>query len=393
MSRILRRPMFRGGKVSSYGNGIATGLAKGGSVQQRPGYVTGGAIMAGLGMLGRGGLKYGKKALDYLIKPKGGYGMTVTGGAGGTGSKYLSQTMAPMSAKEMASGFGTTRLGQYLGQSPTLQLLGYGAKKVPGVAKALTSPEGLAALYFGGPYLKSKTYDKIFPGDFDSETIVKDSGAIPGAIAEQEDNEEIIRLNALLEEMQNKETAGSKSTLSEKEELAKNKKMYQELMDTKGARIEDASNMALNFAGKALSEGATVKSAMSEFFEEEGKRPSKAGKIKDAAAAAAINQYIAGKKSKAELDMYFAKLEGQTRLGKRRGDIPFHLQEAGKVAKGYKQMDLAVRNAFDGKIPTKVKTGEEFEITNEMIGEVFIEDKAPYKVFTILEDKTKEYLY
>ena len=28
MSKILRRPMFRGGgKVSSYGNGIATGLA------------------------------------------------------------------------------------------------------------------------------------------------------------------------------------------------------------------------------------------------------------------------------------------------------------------------------------------------------------------------------
>ena len=26
MSRILRRPMFRGGKVSSYGTGIASGL-------------------------------------------------------------------------------------------------------------------------------------------------------------------------------------------------------------------------------------------------------------------------------------------------------------------------------------------------------------------------------
>ena len=34
MSRILNRPMFRGGgKVSSYGNGIATGLADGGEVQ------------------------------------------------------------------------------------------------------------------------------------------------------------------------------------------------------------------------------------------------------------------------------------------------------------------------------------------------------------------------
>lgn len=34
MSRIYRRPMFRGGgKVSSYGNGIASGLADGGKVQ------------------------------------------------------------------------------------------------------------------------------------------------------------------------------------------------------------------------------------------------------------------------------------------------------------------------------------------------------------------------
>ena len=37
MSRILRRPMFRGGKVSSYGTGIASGLANGG----RPGYKNG----------------------------------------------------------------------------------------------------------------------------------------------------------------------------------------------------------------------------------------------------------------------------------------------------------------------------------------------------------------
>ena len=38
MSRILRRPMFRGGgKVSSYGNGIATGLAGGGRVNLESG--------------------------------------------------------------------------------------------------------------------------------------------------------------------------------------------------------------------------------------------------------------------------------------------------------------------------------------------------------------------
>ena len=37
MSRILRRPMFRGGKVSSYGKGIASGLGK-------PGYDNGGVV-------------------------------------------------------------------------------------------------------------------------------------------------------------------------------------------------------------------------------------------------------------------------------------------------------------------------------------------------------------
>ena len=37
MSRILRRPMFRGGKVSSYGTGIASGLG-------RQGYDNGGEV-------------------------------------------------------------------------------------------------------------------------------------------------------------------------------------------------------------------------------------------------------------------------------------------------------------------------------------------------------------
>ena len=49
MSRILRRPMFRGGRaVSSYGNGIATGLANGGRVNLQ----TGGAPIMSRGGIG-----------------------------------------------------------------------------------------------------------------------------------------------------------------------------------------------------------------------------------------------------------------------------------------------------------------------------------------------------
>ena len=47
MSKILRRPMFRGGRVSSYGNGIATGLANGGMPNKR-GFVDGPGGYAGV---------------------------------------------------------------------------------------------------------------------------------------------------------------------------------------------------------------------------------------------------------------------------------------------------------------------------------------------------------
>ena len=42
MSRILRRPMFRGGgKVSSYGNGIASGMGYAGGGTIGGGYIQG----------------------------------------------------------------------------------------------------------------------------------------------------------------------------------------------------------------------------------------------------------------------------------------------------------------------------------------------------------------
>ena len=47
MSRILRRPLFRGGPVSSYGTGIASGLADGGMPPKR-GLVDGPGGYAGI---------------------------------------------------------------------------------------------------------------------------------------------------------------------------------------------------------------------------------------------------------------------------------------------------------------------------------------------------------
>ena len=101
MSRILRRPMFRGGRVDSRGKGIASGLSynKGGTVQPRQNFIWGGvATGVGQGLLKYGwrpALKYGRKGMDWLLAPKGGFPMKISGGAGGTMDKYIKHTMPP----------------------------------------------------------------------------------------------------------------------------------------------------------------------------------------------------------------------------------------------------------------------------------------------------------
>jgi hypothetical protein len=69
MSKILRRPMFRGGKVSSYGTGIASGL--GYNTGGRVGYQTGGGIITLQDILKQGGAPMtGQQILDFAQKNK-----------------------------------------------------------------------------------------------------------------------------------------------------------------------------------------------------------------------------------------------------------------------------------------------------------------------------------
>jgi len=76
MSKILRRPMFRGGSVSSYGNGIASGLADGGRVNLNIGGkpITGGDLMkaSAMDIEERKGFlypRYGKNTTSGILYP------------------------------------------------------------------------------------------------------------------------------------------------------------------------------------------------------------------------------------------------------------------------------------------------------------------------------------
>ena len=96
MSRIYRRPMFRGGgKVSSYGNGIASGLADGGMPGKR-GLVTGPG--------GYAGELFGGKINANV--PQAQY----TGGATNTGGNILTRNLSKL--KNLGTGNIESRLGQ-----------------------------------------------------------------------------------------------------------------------------------------------------------------------------------------------------------------------------------------------------------------------------------------
>jgi hypothetical protein len=202
-------------------------------------------------------------------------------------------------------------------------------------------------------------------------------------------------LAELLKDLTGQKKDEIKSGIGGKEDIKKNTKEYAEILGGDKARGKDVTDMLLSFAGKALKDDATVKSAFGEFAAEEAKRPGRREKIDQAAATLAINEYIAGKKSKAELDRFFAQADYKASLSSRRGkkNIALNIADASKANSGYKAIDLGLRISFpDAGRPNKMdasegQTVDKVPLTVDNIGQIFIEDEAPYSAVMItIED-------
>ena len=306
MSRILRRPMFRGGRVSSYGTGIASGLADGGNVQPllvgqhpeefkdaegreqhwAPLAYLGGAGLTALRTAGplalRTAGKYGRQGINWgkgLFKPKTGTDFVV--GPGGA-----STTKAPGMFDKLA----TTPMSQWLGKDPVIRgTVGSGkfaTKGVKPVAKwALGTPSGLTASYLAAPYIKD-AWNEWFG---EEEVVQPPQKGPPGGGETSEGSGE-----AFYKEKEVDPDTGEPVELTAKEMVTQNKKIFAELLGSKKARGQDISEMLLGFAG---AEGDDTWSKTKSFFRDEAKREGKAQKIDETAAALAINDYIAGKRS------------------------------------------------------------------------------------------------
>jgi hypothetical protein len=284
MSRILNRPMFRGGgKVSSYGTGIASGLADGGMADKR-GLVDGPGGYAGLKDINK--FNNYEEFQDY--------------------NKFINANEKILSNQEIDT---QVEEGKFANR-PWYDLTG-----ILDLGMGITGPSS--------DFIQGLQYEKTAPGQQEYRTeletnrdnLIRQSQKygvnIPEGISLTKPEVEGGKSNELsieesIAKMQAAERAKYQEMIdmamgtkkSSKEKIAENKKIFEEALGGgKSARIADASDMALSFAGKAFKEGATTKSAFGEFFEEESKRPSRRLKVKDAATQAAIQSYLTGKVS------------------------------------------------------------------------------------------------
>ena len=267
MSKTLRRPMFRGGRVSSYGTGITSGLADGGMPNRR-GLVTGPGGYAGwedrgTGYGGTGSMVLGSDLMNFVQQnPK-------------YGSLQFANTLNPKQYYNKPAPYPGTDIWQ----------IGRGGPKIENTPEFLKLWQN---------YMDPET-TLIDPDQIDVETgKVIGTGSVTGAdisgsegdlstTVDKIDKVEDINIDTGTAATDIIDTATS---IGDREsEIQAMADRYFKLMGGDKARGQDISDMLLRFAG---SEGDTTMEKFQKFAGEEAKIPSRTEKLKQASAMLGI---------------------------------------------------------------------------------------------------------
>ena len=334
MSRTLRRPMFRGGRVSAYGTGIAAPLV--------PGYKGGGQIGGGI--------------ISGLPHADGRYGFQ---NPLITGTDLMS--MNREQALKLAELYGPSSIDRSFYNTNSFK-----------------------------PYLPTKVTDEDITTETEIETpnieateglgdysLVEGAGEKDisfdlGLVETPEERDKRIttaRLHKLskkpweprgtvpIQTINNQDNREIKPEVDAKTLVAENKALFADLLGLDKARGQDISDMLLGFAG---AEGDTTMEKFQKFAAAEAVRPGRRQKLEDAAGTLAIQDYIAGKRSKEQIqklkEVEIFKLdEAVKRITPGPGDdwVDAVRKSAGKDGSYSSDATLkkALTGKFDGKIP------------------------------------------
>jgi len=290
MSKILRRPMFRGGgKVSSYGNGITTGLANGGMPAKR-GLVNGPGGYAGA---------YGG-GVGYKTQAPGASGLFSL-------NDVLNQTGAPMTGAQILA------YAQNKGMNLGNRGINLRSMYIPDTVNTQVGEDEVEKSYAeivaesGVP--KYNDPDEIYPGSGDTQGSLGDNQRfgtneeVAKNLALGKIDTSLTNNNSVLEN-QNKVTDDAELSLDE----------IKDALGSKKAFGRDTSDMLLGFAG---AEGDTVSEKFKSFAAAEAKKgPSRTEQIDQAAATFMLKDKFQTKRDKAKVNLMRADVDYKIAAGK-----------------------------------------------------------------------------
>ena len=343
MSRILRRPMFRGGPVDSRGSGITSGLAdtskpKRGLVDEPGGY-------AGISMSGIPSGEF-NRIFNTSPTPRGPIKITGISEVGGTSGQQIlneatQKTDRMFNLGQKVRGAGIASLPYLAAAAPVATVSGLAYMNRPKTVEALQymkemSKSGVTDETAGDNYTqyaeefkKLNDVTKYTPlkeskvGLFSSqEEIAKDIEDRDMTEFEKQTKEDLTAnvrpgetaIEAIFRE--GKEKAKIRDVIENpteptkediQSELEKDKELFKELLGADKARSRDIGDMLASASASFLGTGQ-VKEGFAEFMANQAKSgPSRTEKLNQTAAGLAINDYIAGRRSKESLDELLAK--------------------------------------------------------------------------------------
>jgi len=359
MSRTLRRPMFRGGRVSAYGTGIAAPLV--------PGYKGGGQI--------GGGIIHGLPHAD------GRYGFQnpiITGtdlmSMNREQALKLAELYGPSSIDR--SFYNTNSFKPYI---PTTVTDEDTTKETEIETPNITAAEGLDESWAVGPKVEGPEWHEEIYIDEEGKLQHKKEEKTP-EIPKDPNLEKIAKLQAIINAKEEPTEVDAKTAVAE------NKALFADLLGIKEARGQDISDMLLGFAG---AEGDTTMDKFQRFAATEAQRPGRQRKIQDAAGTLAIQDYIAGKKSKDALKLMMAQ-EDYRPKAKLKGMMP-NLDDTAQIALAKFAALNDSKSSSDSTIKDfiKFKTGENV-FRNDKIKKIDDVEKKKNKLkigYNIIEEE------
>ena len=370
MSKILRRPMFRGGgKVSSYGNGIATGLADGGrvgldiggipawaqSAAENRGYKTGTNLLKdNIESFGRadimnfiqnnpGSLNSDIFNKEGMIEDENGNLIMPDSRMGDPKMRPLEENEIDSPAERFQGGFDTKA-----SDSGIMTLPGQGNKiyqnqtEFEKVYRDMITP----AMDFdfsqsaGEAEKNKKIISETNIADIINESMIPDNTSTvdDSVLKATEKPGELITINNSTDEDPSVVNESDLSSIIDNyEELLLKGSSERNEKRLKKARITDASNFGLDLFAKSTKEGATVRSMFGEAAENLASKPSKTEKLLDAQDANQdkIKQAAAmlGIKGEQAQKLYETKLKNKDNSGQTEKAVRYISEITGKDAK------------------------------------------------------------